>query len=435
MRDMRQTAAGLYRRIATPLYTRSMYLIASTLINTVLGMAFWALAARSTDPATIGITNALISSARSVVAIGALGIGTSFIYYASGNRENRVTLTNTVTATGWLIAALGAIIYLLGIPIWAPGLLSVTDNLLILVLFVVYTCSFNLLGYYDSFMLVQQQPQYMVWRGIASNLPSVLLVLLLALIDRTYIMLFFAFTFPKIITQITSGMTVIRRSIDQDYRFFGRLNLQLLRRMSLYGIVSFIVNLLWGLPTMVLPLIAINTTSAEATGYFAISWSIFFMLLMIPRTVSLSFFIESSRDQTNLYQTALKSLGFILVILIPVSGILWFEGRYVLTIFGTAYADPTLLHILMLSLIPFTLNSIYFIILRARAEHLQHIIFCAIVAFGVVFFASWLGSTIGIIGIVYGWLIGHTLALIYAGMSFIYQMLFRRKRNREASSF
>jgi len=417
--------ADFRQRIASPLFINSFYLMGGPVASAGLGFVFWMLAARSTQAADIGIATAAIAGINLLMALSDLGLGTAIIHFASSDRKAATGLVNTIIALGWICISIATVIFLMGVPFWSPGLMPIRNDIALLFFFFVYSAFNYVLALQDAGMLSQGRASYVFWRNIACNLPSVLLVLPLVNLIGGHGSLFWAYGFPNVIVGLFVGLMILPRAFE-GYRFFGTITTDVLGKIAAYGLANYAGNILWGIPAYVLPLIAINTLTAEETGYFFIIWTIANFALIAPRMVSYSLFAESSRNNKNLASASIHSIMLILVLVTPIIVVLWFWGDFILGLFGQSYINLSLLRLLLISIVPFSINSIYFVILRVRRRLKQIILFSALVASSILALASVFVRVMGIEGLAMGWLFGHSLAAVIVSMIVIAKILAKR---------
>jgi O-antigen/teichoic acid export membrane protein len=399
--------------------------MAGTVASSGLGFVFWMLAARSTSAADIGIATAAIASINLLIALCDLGLGTTLIHYASAEWAQAIILINTMIATGWLCIGVAAIGFLGGVPLWSPGLMPIRGDVALVIVFFAFAAFNHILGLQDAAMLSQGQASYIFWRNLACNIPSVVLVWPLVHLIGKYHALFLAYSLPNIIVGLIAGIVILPRYF-KGYRFFGRIDRDILTKTAPYGLANYTSNILWGLPAFLLPIIAINTLSAENTGYFVINWTIANFVLIAPRMVTYSLFAEGSRSNKDLLSSSIHSFTLILVLVAPVILFLWFRGDYVLGLFGQGYINISLLRLLLMSIVPFAINSIYFVILRVRRRLKQIILFSALTAASVLTLAGVFVYVMGAEGIAMGWLLGHTIPTIVVSAIAVRTLLINR---------
>jgi hypothetical protein len=79
-----------------------------------------------------------------------------------------------------------------------------------------------------------------------------------------------------------------------------------------------------------------------------------------------------------------------------------------------------------MSIVPFAINSIYFVILRVRRRLKQIILFSALTAASVLTLAGVFVYVMGAEGIAMGWLLGHTIPTIVVSAIAVRTLLINR---------
>lgn len=404
--DLRAVILSSLRTFRSSLYRNSIYILGATAGSAFSGFVFWIIAARLTTSASVGITSAALATVVLLKSVGDFGLSIAIIYYAPAEKERSIPLVNTVVAAGWLLSVFSSVVFLIGTPFWAPGLSSLRSDPVLFGAFTTFVAFDSVLALQDALMLSKKRGDYVFWRNMACNLPPIALILITTQFTEGVRALFLAYTLPNLVIGLIVGLRVIPRQYP-GYRFLGRLDPQLLRRIVPYGLANHGSNLLWGLPAQVLPIITVSILAPELAGYFLINWTVINFLLIVPRSVTLSMFVEGVHDEAKLWGIARRSLVLILGIILPMVIFLWFVGGYIFYLFGRDYVQVEVLRILLVSTIPFAVNSIYFIILRVQRKMTLLNLFSGTVATIVLVLSTLLGNSLGMNGLALGWLLGH----------------------------
>jgi O-antigen/teichoic acid export membrane protein len=385
----------------------AIFLFAGTIVSAGSGFVFWLLAARITNPAAVGIGNGLIASVAFIKSIIDLGLGHALIYfYGKSEKKDSAYLTNTVLFIYFVLSAIAGIIFLLLLPFISPNLSIILQSLPISILFLVFTIADSVLALLDTVMLARKKAVYIFWRNLACNLPCFALLLLFTQYLKSFEAIFAAYVLPNILVMLSVSFFVLPREFA-DYRFFGTFDITILKRLLPYGLANYLANALWTLPTQILPLIAINLFPAETAGYFAVNFSIANFLLIIPRVITASMFVEGSHASESLKRTIGETFQSLLIALVPAIILFWFLGDFVIGFFGQEYIDTYLLRFLALSTIPFSIVSICFIILKIRNQSRELVLLAFITALIVIGLALYLASSN--LGLGIGWLLGYSI--------------------------
>jgi O-antigen/teichoic acid export membrane protein len=406
-------------QLRTPLYRNSIYLFGATVVSAAFGFLFWFLGARATNAADVGVAQASIGSALLLISLADIGLGTALPYYAARSSTPHEFVNASISA-GWLFSSVAVVIFWIGLPVFAPNLVILRADPFLLIFFFLFTTINFVLGIQDAAMLSQQNGKYVFLRTVACNMPPSLLLLLLLMVEHSSRVMFIAFVVPNIVVGLYVGVRVFPRFFEK-YQLWGRPNLPAILKMTRFGLFNYVNNIIWGLSSQLLPLIAINSLTPSVTGYFLTNLTLMNLVLAVPKTVSISMFIEGARNRENLSAITLRSLMFMLLLITPlIFGISVFGGT-IINLFGPNYVMMTTLRLMMLSVVPFTLNTVIMNYLRLQKMYLGTIAFSGIAAVSVLFCTFWLARMNGPEGIALGLLLGYSIAaivgLLWAGTS------------------
>ena len=113
--------------LETPLLRAGLALVASAGITSVLGLAYWSLAAHRYSPAAVGATAALLAAMEVIAALASLGLRTSLIRFvpAMGRRAPRIVLVSYACAALMALLCAGVFVLVLAIWIVAPRAMTI----------------------------------------------------------------------------------------------------------------------------------------------------------------------------------------------------------------------------------------------------------------------------------------------------------------------
>jgi O-antigen/teichoic acid export membrane protein len=182
-----------------------------------------------------------------------------------------------------------------------------------------------------------------------------------------------------------------------------------------FSFANYIADFFWGVSASILPIIVLNLMGAASTAYFYIAWSIGSVAVIISGAISTSLFAEGSFDEERLGLNILRSLKLILLSIVPVVILVLAIAPKLLLLFGSTYSESgaTLLRIIAISALPWSINLVYLSKLRVE-KRLGVIIgltaFIAVLTLGLAYF---LLPRMGINGAGIAWLTTQgTMALV-----------------------
>jgi len=148
--------------------------------------------------------------------------------------------------------------------------------------------------------------------------------------------------------------------------------------------------------------------------------------MSIPQLVSVSLFAEGSYNTAALFSLVKRASLFIVALVAPVMLILWFLGGFILGIIGKNYINVPLLRLFLISIVPYTINTIFFAYLRVSVRLNLLVAISAFLSISVLGLAFTLGPLIGSPGLALGWLGGQTITSLAVLASLAYRYFKKR---------
>jgi O-antigen/teichoic acid export membrane protein len=196
-------------------------------------------------------------------------------------------------------------------------------------------------------------------------------------------------------------------------KFQFKINSESLKETLGFSIGNYTAGIFLIAPITIIPILIINTIGAENGAYFYIAYSLANLLFAIPWAISMSLFVEGSHN-IPLKDNVIKSLKFIMALLLPAILIVFCFGDKLLLLFSKEFSVQSfeLLKLMAISSLFSAIPSIYMTIKRIQKDirfiNYMNLIFSA--ALIVIGYLSLI--TCGLIGIGYSWLILNILASI-----------------------
>jgi O-antigen/teichoic acid export membrane protein len=116
------------------------------------------------------------------------------------------------------------------------------------------------------------------------------------------------------------------------------INISLVKQMTKYSFANYITNFMYNMPSLILPVIILNTLSAKYAAFYYIVSMIQNILQYIPLAISQSLLTEGSYNETILKQHIKKAVAMISVTLFPTTIVIVLFGNIVLQFFGKNYS-------------------------------------------------------------------------------------------------
>jgi O-antigen/teichoic acid export membrane protein len=371
------------------------------------GLLFWIVAARTMSSTVIGLATAAISAATLVFTLSRLGLDSGLTRFLPGSTD-RSALYSTVLFVTLLFALVFTAVFLLVIGLISPQLAFLREPAFL----------FVFLGYAAIYAIFSTQNNALMSlrRGdlyfIQNLVYGIRVPLLFAVAGLGVLGIFATFDIALLIT-LAFGAYVLYR-FGLSFRF--KANTSSLHEILTFSLGNYVAGIFVIFPMTIMPVLIVNTVGAQGSAYFYVAYSVAALLIVIPTAVSTSLFVEGSHDMP-IRENVVKSLKFVLLLLIPALLFVLLFGDKLLLLFSREYSDQAfgLLRLLAISSIFTVVPSIYISIKRIQKDvrmitYVSFAISMLIIALG---YASLI--TIGLLGLGYVWIIANALVSAAAG--------------------
>jgi O-antigen/teichoic acid export membrane protein len=345
------------------LYRTGYFLILGTGITSLLGVAFWALAARSYSAHEIGQNAAAISAMTLVSGVCSLGLSSVLVRYLPiGGTAVKRLVFGSYALTAGLSLAFGALVAATS-NVWSPTLdfLQQPDWL---VGFTLATAGMTIFTLQDSVLTGLQTARWIpLENALYAGAKLILLVALAALLPTAGP--FVAWNAPLLPAILIVNFLVFRRLIPAD-KSVGSLDRRKVVRMAAgnYG-----GNLFALVGNMYLPILVANQAGAAEAAYFFVPWMICLSLQLVSLNVTTSLTVEAALDMPRLRRLCRQALAHSMRLVAPMAALTALVAPLALLVFGQAYADSgtNLLRLLAIGAIPNVIVALGIGV--ARIEH------------------------------------------------------------------
>jgi Membrane protein involved in the export of O-antigen and teichoic acid len=343
----------------------SYILISDGIFTTLLGFIYWILATRLYGSSDIGIGNSAVSAISLVVSLSVQGFGVGIVRLVPQypDKENQV-INSCLTLSLMLLSLILSIFYIF-LPFWSKSLNFFINGKFLF--FVLFSFSYLYTLLLDCVFIAKRETQNLLVKNLQLN--TIKLFLLLGFIFQKSNGIYYSWGISIVITCIIETL-IFRKKINNSYKPALVFDKKLDKEVLEYSMKNHISDVLSSLPNIILPIMIVELINANMAAYFTITWMIMNSLMIIEKSTSQSLFAEISTNISELDFMVKKSIKFLLSQLSPLLFAILLFGRYILDIYGKEYSlnGYPLLVILTISLIPYSLNTTYFVILRAKKE-------------------------------------------------------------------
>jgi O-antigen/teichoic acid export membrane protein len=384
----------------------------------------------------VGVVSAAISAVGLLGSLSSLGLGVGIVRFLPGEDKPAARLVNFSLTTVALISAVSAVIFLLGTGFWSPGLEMFRHDPGYFILFALFTIFTAIAAVADGLFVARRRAGFTMSRGLSMNIIKVILVIVFIGASQAY-GIFTAWGSALSISLLLGLFFFLPRVIhgflpSPDLNWKGKIGI------IRYSIVNNGAAILSGLPGQILPIMLLGTLGAEANAFFYIAWQIMAAVSMIPQSISTSLFAEGCHDEKEMPYNIWHSLGLAFAILVPVIIALLFFSVPILRVFGADYAEHStrLLQVLSLSLLPMTVNQLYFSVLRVQKRLKVLMMLNGAIALITLGFAYVLSLFMDALGAGIGWVASQAVVALWIifgqGRLHIIMRVLASKRHRNS---
>ncbi|HZG92667.1 MAG TPA: polysaccharide biosynthesis C-terminal domain-containing protein [Pseudonocardia sp.] len=349
-REHADPTAAKARRFGPGLEFNAFALMASTAITALVGLGFWAIAARL-PPAEVGRASAMITTATMLSQLSGSNIGVLFsrVLPAAGRRSTAVVLAGYAVAIAIALVLTGAfLLFFTSDELFVSGLERALFPLLVI--------TFVLFALQDWVLTGIRATGWIPVEQLLFSLAKMgLLIWFVAAAVENAIVL--AWAIPCLATVLVINPLLLGRVLPRrppapegasampGRRALGRIFLA----EYATGAVTFVIPL-------TLPLLVLTQLGAEANAYYALPWLIAESLGLLIWNISSSYMVEASHD--NRQMGALMSRTLRLSFLVGGLGVpfIVLTAPWLLSFLGSNYAaeGTTVLRLMVLA-IPFNI--------------------------------------------------------------------------------
>ena len=322
------------------------WVFAGSISNSILGFAFWALAAHLFTSSAVGITGSLVNLSSLATSIGILGLDNGLVRFIARVDRPRALMWQVLLVGGGLSSVMG--IVLSTVILRVSNAAAAQEFAVLVVLSVALTTSQTCFQITDGSILAARKSEYLAYRAVAYGLAKIALVFTVA--AAGVVGLFGAYTLPLLAITVVSLFLVWRVwPVRNENGIPTRI-----RELSSLSIGNWIHGFTYSLPSRLGPSIMLIFVGASPVAYFFIALQLAEVLNYIPESVSKSLFAHGSRRDhlpTALASSMRRLLAAILLPLVALGVLLAYIGMTIMG--GTSYgAHGLALQLFLLATLP-----------------------------------------------------------------------------------
>lgn len=383
----------LHRVRSDSLVRNSLYLMAATVVTAGLGYVYWTIAAHVFTSQEVGIGGAVISLCSTAALLTYLGSSAMLIERLPA-REYTSEWTTTLVRVCLITACVTAMATAAFIPILLTShnyrlFFSTTPPIFVAVFGATAWTLVNLLG--AAFIAARRAGRFLSIQTLVST-AKLLFVLPLAAAGAGALGLVeswvgsavlgvgvgVAWLVPRMRLGHQPGLRMHRRAaVGSDFRLRHHRRPRHRRALALPSAGStrhllgqHLTSAGGALTPLVLPILVVIRLGVTRNAYFYITWMVGAVFFMVSPSVAQAVFAEGVRARSDLRTVVVKAVRVIAILLVPAMVIMIVGGRFILGLFGSAYAGAGygLLILLAISALPDAVSNIAVAVFRVTCR-------------------------------------------------------------------
>ena len=361
--------AGLRRELSVPLYRNAYALMANTAGNSILGLLYWVLAARTFPDTAVGRGNALIALMMLVSTFTQLNWSGALIRFLprAGRSAQRMLVTAYVMATALAAVAAAAVMAYCHFARAPDDPLYVSTG--VAVWFVVSTMAWSVFNLQDAALTGLRSA---VWVPLENGLYGLVKLVLLVVVARSSLSegVFASWTVPVIALLVPVNLLLFRRILPRHATAQPDAQQMPARGvLARYMAGDYAAQAFTQLSSTFLPVLVVSLLGAAQGAYYLPAQTAFAAMGMLATAITSSLVVEAARDEGATHRLARAMLRRICVLVLPAGAFVALAAPWLLELFGSQYraGATTVLQLMMLSLLPRVPVALY--VTKCRLEN------------------------------------------------------------------
>ncbi len=405
---------GTRRRRRGPrshLTSGGLALILTSGITSVLGLPYWVIAARSYSAAEVGIGSALVSTMLLLSSLATGGLKRSLIRFVPESGAGARRLVARTYALALATGSATALVFVLGVGLWAPELDVLHEDVLLGAAFVVGVGFWGLFQLQDSVLVALRRPWVVPLENVCFSVAKiVLLVGLAAIVPVAGVYL--SWSLPALAAVVVVNGWLVRTratpaEVEGAVAATGR-------EITRFAGLEHLASLLWHATMHATPLLVLALLGPAQNASYYVTTQIAYALYLLGSNVGDVLVAEGAIERRNLHRSLQTAARQVVTFLVPGVVALVVGAPWILAAFGGQYSgDATaLLRLLALSAVPNTVVSLLVGVAHVRGRMRRVVgIYAAIAVASLAGGALVLGPW-GLTGLGWVWLVTQAVAAV-----------------------
>lgn len=327
----------LRQHLREPLNSNVYALMLNTIVSSLLGIAYWALAARLYSPAELGIGAAMVSTMTFLSNLSQLNLNGALARFLPAAGGQGVRVVGYAYGVSCLAALAVSVAFLLIAPVVTDRFSFLHRTPLLALAFALSVAGWCLFTLQDSVLTALRGA---VWVPVENTAFGIIKIALLVLLAGAVpsLGIFISWNLAVVAALVPVNVLVFRRLLP---RLRARRTVALPDRRVLARFVAldYVGYLFMQAGTNALPLIVTARLGAEANAVFYVAWLLGSSVELVAYHFGTSLTVEAAADESRLAMYAKQVLVRGLLLFTPAVALLCVSAPLLLTLFGAQYAS------------------------------------------------------------------------------------------------
>jgi O-antigen/teichoic acid export membrane protein len=372
-------------QVKSPLYRNAFYLMLAYVVGQALGLAFWIVAYRFYTSNDAGFAIAMVNTLSFLAGVSTLGMPVALIRFLPESDDPPALVNSVLTVSGGISLAMG-LGFIIGLPIWAPGLVAQFWRPEYVPIVVLTAMAYTFGPILDQTAIAARRADLYFWRIVIFSVTKIPLPVIFALwlgeaLGRIRVLgIYMSWSIAFGVSVVLIAFVFLPRVI-RGFRPRPRLSRTRLRPIFGFSIGNWVAAAIGSAGVLLLPLLIINTlrtgaagiTASDSTAVYYAATVVAGSLSAIPAATMTSLYAEASQRNAARRRDERRAIALSLALLVPgILALLFLAGPLLGILFDlrTELADlgTPALQILGLASIPVFLNSVFGTRVRIRKQ-------------------------------------------------------------------
>ena len=404
-------------------------LATTSVVTSVLGFAYWWLAAQRFPPAAVGFASAAISAMTLIGTLCILGMGTLLIGELPRQRGKELSLISASLILVGGVAGVTGMLFAAIAPLISPNFGPLRSDPLNFALFAVGVSLTAISLVFDQALVGLLRSDLQLWRNALFAVIKLVALFMGAtiLFHPLGMAIYATWAFGNVISLgLLIGLVVYSRKWPGH---FFQPEWSLMRQLRAAALEHHMLNLVLQAPALILPVLVTVLLSNTANAWFYVSWMIASISSLIPYALTTVLYATNATQSDTLAHKVRLTLFLAVILCGFITAVLLLASRQVLGVFGHSYAEQSLwsMRILALGVFPRLIKDHYVAIKRIH-RRISHAIIPMLIGGLLELSMAALGAHFGgLLGLGLGYVLALCAEAIYGARTVYDAVRFKTK--------